>query len=126
MTPRPRSHRVSDVEAHPVRWIWEGRIACGHMTLLAGSPGTGKSQISCDVAAHITTGGDWPDGGKAPRGARVHERTYRASASRLERRPSRERPDQDRTPLSKLVRLIKPDEPVGCLLAQCRSRPGRD
>jgi putative DNA primase/helicase len=31
-------------------------------------PGIGKSQISLDIAARISTGAEWPDGGKAPVG----------------------------------------------------------
>ena len=39
------------------------------MTLLAGDPGIGKSQISIDIAARITTGAEWPDGGRADSGS---------------------------------------------------------
>jgi len=61
--------RVSDVEARPVEWIWEGRLALGKLTLLAGYPGTGKTTIACDIAAHITTRkrSFWPDNQPARR-----------------------------------------------------------
>jgi putative DNA primase/helicase len=62
---------VKDVQSEAVSWTWPGRLACGHVTLMAGAPGDGKSQISCDVTARITTGNNWPDGGRAPLGSVV-------------------------------------------------------
>lgn len=38
------------------------------MTLIAGNPGTGKSQIAADAAARISTGKNWPNGARAPIG----------------------------------------------------------
>jgi putative DNA primase/helicase len=35
------------------------------------APGEGKTQIKCDIAARISTGGLWPDGGRAPCGSIV-------------------------------------------------------
>jgi putative DNA primase/helicase len=52
---------MSDVVAKPVSWLWEGRIACGKITVVAGNPGLGKSQIMASLAAIVTTGRDWPD-----------------------------------------------------------------
>jgi len=66
---RLRVTRVSDVEVEAVEYLWNGRLARRHVTLIAGVPGGGKSQISCDVAARITTGAAWPDGGRAPSGS---------------------------------------------------------
>lgn len=60
---------VNDVEAKPVVWVWPDRLARGHMTLMVGSPGDGKSQISLDVTARVTMGTAWPDGGRAPQGS---------------------------------------------------------
>ena len=62
--------RVADVEAVPIRWLWPGRIARGKLTMIAGHPGLGKSQITCAIAAVVTTGGRWPvDGTPCERGA---------------------------------------------------------
>ena len=58
-----------DVDPRPVSWLWPGRLAHGKLTLLAGDPGIGKSQISIDIAARITTGAEWPDGGRANSGS---------------------------------------------------------
>lgn len=61
--------RASDVTAKPIRWLWPGRIARGKATMLAGNPGLGKSQTAgADMAARVSTGGIWPDGGRCERG----------------------------------------------------------
>ena len=52
--------RVSEVEAVPIRWLWPGRIARGKITMIAGHPGLGKSQITCALAAVVTKVGRWP------------------------------------------------------------------
>ncbi len=51
---------LSDVEAMPIRWLWPGRIARGKLTIIAGDPGLGKSQITASIAAVVTQGGRWP------------------------------------------------------------------
>jgi hypothetical protein len=51
---------LDDVEAKPITWLWPGRIACGKLTLLAGDPGLGKSQITAALAGIVTRGGVWP------------------------------------------------------------------
>jgi putative DNA primase/helicase len=63
---------MDEVEAKHVEWLWPGRLARGKLTLLAGDPGIGKSQISVDVAARISQQGSrWPDGNNAPCGSVV-------------------------------------------------------
>jgi putative DNA primase/helicase len=52
--------RLSDIEARPVRWLWPGRIARGKVTILAGHPDLGKSQLTANMAAIVSTGGTWP------------------------------------------------------------------
>ena len=54
------TRRLSDIEAKPVSWLWPHRIARGKLTILAGNPGLGKSQVCASVAAIVTTGGCWP------------------------------------------------------------------
>lgn len=44
----------------PIRWLWPGRIARGKITMIAGHPGLGKSQITCALAAVVTKVGCWP------------------------------------------------------------------
>ena len=74
--PQPKADEVSlvwecmaDIEPEPVDWIWLGRLARGKITLIAGDPGMGKSQIGLDLAARISTGDRFPDGGIAPTGS---------------------------------------------------------
>jgi hypothetical protein len=62
--------RASDVAAERIEWIWPGRIARGKHTLIAGDPGTGKSQAMISIVAAVTTAGEWPCGeGRAPLGS---------------------------------------------------------
>jgi putative DNA primase/helicase len=52
----------------PIRWLWPQWLARGKLQLLAGSPGTGKTTIAVALAAAVTTGAAWPDGGHADLG----------------------------------------------------------
>ena len=52
--------RASDIQAKPINWLWPGRIARGKVSMLAGNPGLGKSQVTASMAATVTTGGAWP------------------------------------------------------------------
>src|SRR5262249_1475485 len=63
-----RAVTLSDVTPRQVEWLGKDRIAIGKLTLFAGDPGQGKSQITLDIAARITAGTDWPDSGRAPVG----------------------------------------------------------
>jgi hypothetical protein len=54
------TRRLSDIDAKPVSWLWPGRIARGKVTIIAGNPGLGKSQITASIAAVVTNGGRWP------------------------------------------------------------------
>lgn len=49
-----------DVRPQPIRWLWPGRIARGKVTLIAGHPGLGKSQLAASLTAIVTQGGRWP------------------------------------------------------------------
>jgi hypothetical protein len=56
----PRFRCLANIPREPVRWLWPGRIALGKLTLVAGDPGLGKSQLSAALAAVVSTGGRWP------------------------------------------------------------------
>jgi hypothetical protein len=60
---------MKDIEPRPVSWLWRNRIASGRISLLVGMPGCGKSFVSCDMAARVSTGRDWPDGSPCERGS---------------------------------------------------------
>ena len=53
--------RPSEVEEQAVEWLWPNRIPLGKLTLLAGDPGLGKSFVTVDMAARVSTGRGWPD-----------------------------------------------------------------
>ena len=53
--------RVSQVTTEAVEWLAPGRIAFGTLTLLDGDPGQGKSLITLDLAARLSTGRPFPD-----------------------------------------------------------------
>ena len=59
----------ADVKPEDPKWLWEERIPLGKLTILAGDPDTLKSQITMNIAATVSTGGEWPFGeGKAKKG----------------------------------------------------------
>ena len=59
---------VSDVEQEPITWLWPGKIPSRKYSLIAGDPGLGKSMVTVDIAARITTGAAFPDGTTPPKG----------------------------------------------------------
>ena len=70
ITPHALMRCIEDVQAVPINWLWPARIACGKLTILAGNPGLGKSQVTAALAGIVTTGGLWPvDGTRCPQGA---------------------------------------------------------
>lgn len=66
---RPVIVTMSQVMPQTVRWLWPGRIPLGCVSLLIGRPGAGKSFLTCEMAATISRGAEWPAGtGRAPLG----------------------------------------------------------
>ncbi len=53
---------ASEIEAEPIQWLWPGRIAARKLTIIDGDPGTGKSTLTIDLAARVSTGNGFPDG----------------------------------------------------------------
>ena len=49
-------HRLADVEAEEVKWLWYPYIPAGKLSLLEGDPGQGKSWITCALAADLSCG----------------------------------------------------------------------
>src|SRR5918993_253266 len=53
---------LADVEPEQVEWLWERRIPKGKITVIDGDPDNGKSVLTTDLAARVTSGLDLPDG----------------------------------------------------------------
>jgi putative DNA primase/helicase len=49
------------IVAQPVSWLWPGRIPLGKLTILDGNPDLGKSLLSLDWCARLSTGRAFPD-----------------------------------------------------------------
>jgi putative DNA primase/helicase len=59
---KPKLVCMQDVAPREISWLWENRFAAGRVTLIVGMPGCGKSFVTCDMAARVSTGNVWPDG----------------------------------------------------------------
>lgn len=60
---------MADIKPEPIHWIWPGIIARGKLTVFAGDPGLGKSQLTAYIAAIVSNGGNWPvDNSQSPKG----------------------------------------------------------
>lgn len=51
---------LGDVAPEQVRWLWPARVPFGMLTLIDGDPGLGKSTVTLDLAARVTTGAAMP------------------------------------------------------------------
>jgi AAA domain len=60
--PKLVTRRASDVALERVRWVWPLYVPAGKVVVLDGDPGLGKSTLTADLAARITTGKPMPDG----------------------------------------------------------------
>lgn len=61
--------KSSEIVSKPIDWLWEGKIAKGKVTMIAGDPGLGKSQASLHFASIVSTGGTFPGGCKCKQGS---------------------------------------------------------
>ena len=59
--PEPILRRLTDIEPKSLTWVWNRRIPRGKLTTFNGNPGEGKSLLTLDVAARVSTGVGWPD-----------------------------------------------------------------
>lgn len=51
----------SQIVPQPIRWVWDGWLPAGKLTILAGAAGTGKTTLALGLAATLTAQGQWPD-----------------------------------------------------------------
>lgn len=52
---------VANVTSRPVEWLWPDLMPLGKLTLLCGDAGLGKSFVTCDLAARVSSGNVWPN-----------------------------------------------------------------
>lgn len=55
------SRSLDKVKVRSIKWLWQGWIPKGYVTLVAGETGASKSTILADIAARVSTGRPWPD-----------------------------------------------------------------
>lgn len=70
-----------DVEEESLRWLWQDRFLVGHINIIAGDPGLGKSLLAVDASARVSQGQNWPDGSACPKGLVLYCTTEDAFAS---------------------------------------------
>jgi AAA domain len=51
---------LSQLAERSVSWLWRGWIPMGHLTILDGDPGMGKTLLTLDMCARVTTGKAFP------------------------------------------------------------------
>ncbi len=64
-TPLPTHHGILyqkflDIQPQSIDWLWPNQIARGKVSIIAGNPGLGKSQLTAYMAAVVSSGGVWP------------------------------------------------------------------
>ncbi len=67
---------LADVALAHIEWLWQGRIPLGAVTILDGDPDLGKSTVTLDMAARVSTGRNRPDGSPGISAANVIVVTY--------------------------------------------------
>lgn len=61
-----RVRAASKLERRQVSWLWPGWLPEGKLALLDGDPGLGKSLLTLDLCARLSTGRPMPDGSAGP------------------------------------------------------------
>lgn len=51
---------ASDYDIRELKWLWPGRLPLGKVSILEGDPSRGKSMMTADWAARVTSGDPWP------------------------------------------------------------------
>jgi putative DNA primase/helicase len=55
------TERADQITPRKLRWLWPNRIPLGKVTIFAGLPGEGKSLVTDDIGARVTTARKYPD-----------------------------------------------------------------
>jgi len=59
-SPDRRLISIASIHARRTRWVWADRIPLRAITILDGDPGSGKSSMTYDVAARVSSGRSMP------------------------------------------------------------------
>lgn len=62
LQPEEIGRLLSAVEPEEVSWLWPSWLALGKLALVDGDPGLGKSAMTLDLAARVSSGKSFPDG----------------------------------------------------------------
>ena len=108
------SRRADAIAPEPIDWLWPGRVARGKITVIAGHPGTGKSQITSAIVATVTRAGRWPvDGTRASDGCAVILSAEDSAASTIVPRLTAAGADLSRVHIVDAIRAIASDGTPG-------------
>ena len=102
--PAPVLTCFGDIQPRRIKWLWRGRIALGRITLLVGRPGEGKSFLTTDAAARVSTGTAWPDGALCQKGSVIFISAEDDPGDTIRPRLDAHRADVDRVHLLSAVR----------------------
>jgi hypothetical protein len=61
-----RVRAASTLESREIEWLWQGWLPIGKLALVDGDPGLGKSLLTLDLCARLSTGRSMPDGWPGP------------------------------------------------------------
>jgi hypothetical protein len=61
-----RLRAFNALEPRSRRWLWPDQLALGQLVMLDGDPGLGKSLVTLDLCARLSTGRPFPDGRPGP------------------------------------------------------------
>lgn len=60
--------KFDDIQEEKIEWLWPGVIPRGKLSLIIGDPGHGKSLLSIEIAACVSSGKPFQDGTKSKPG----------------------------------------------------------
>jgi hypothetical protein len=110
--PPARTLRLADVEPAHVEWLWHARIPRGMVTLIDGEPKLGKSTLTLDLAARVTTGSPMPGDTELARRSPANVILMTAEDHlAVTIRPRLDAAGADATRVHALVAMPKPKEP---------------
>jgi len=66
-----RTVAMDTVERKDIHWLMPPYLALAKLAVIAGLPGLGKSMLTMNLAAHVSTGRRWADGSPCPEGSVV-------------------------------------------------------